>query len=414
MLSLTLKRRLDTLVGVPALAVIGALARIAGLLLNRDHHRDPVNTILILKFQGIGSLALALPSILSLRAEYPKARFIFWGSSSTAAMARTVSIWDEVHVLNDRSLLAAAASVFITVRALIRQRIDWAYDLEVYSKLSSILLTLSCARNRAGFATSAVPGRSYIHTTLIYFNRYRHVGDSYRNLLQSAAQTQLPAATNIPWAFNISKSIPALRAQLDTKLAKYCVVNVNVGELAGERAWPEEKYLELLRTLEKRDPDLMIILVGKGKAEAERNARLAALTKALDLTDAVDLQDLIRVLNGAEFVVSGDTGVLHLANLCERPCIAIFGPTLEQTYFKPRHSQSQAVSNSVFCRPCIHHFAVPPCHGDNICMKSISVDAVLSAIDSTKPPAREHDAEKKETYKPGTPSTGVIYQRPIL
>lgn len=414
MLSLDLKRRLDTLVGVPALAALGALTRLVGFFLRRDHHRDPVETVLILKFQGIGSLALALPSILNLRTEYPAARFIFWGSPSTAGMARTVSIWDEVHVLDDRSVWAAVTSICKTVSSLLRRRIDWAFDLEVYSKLSSILLTLSCARNRAGFATTAVPGRSHIHTTLIYFNRYRHVGDSYRNLLLSASKAPRALAARIPWAFDLAQPVPILTKHLNTDLEEYCVINPNVGELAIERTWPEEKFLALIRTLQQRSPSLKIVLVGKGHAEIAKNARLAAATAAVNLTDVLNLQELIRVLNGAQFIVSGDTGVLHLADLCIRPCVALFGPTLEQTYFHPRHSRSRVVSNSVFCRPCIHHFAKPPCHGDNICMKSISVEAVLSAIDLAPQATRALGPTSHEIYEPGTPSAGVVYQRPIL
>lgn len=423
MLSLQLKRKVDSVIGAPALIALSWCARALGGLLRRSHERTPVRSIMVMKFQGIGSLALALPHIARVRAMHPKARLIFWGSPATVALARATSLFDDVHTLNDRTLTSALTSTVATLRRLWSEPLDWAFDLEVYSKLSSILLTLSCARNRAGFATSAVPSRAHLHTTLIYFNRYRHVGDSYRNLLavcfDPSQLTTSRTAPRIPWSFDLKSTSHEFKADA------FCVINANVGELAVERAWPETHFAELIKELQILKPGLAIFLIGKGENEVERNARIMAAlpphsrSGVQNLADRLSLHQWISVLHKAQFLVTADTGALHLASLVETPTVALFGPTLSQTYIAP-NPLVRIVEKSVFCRPCVHHWATPPCLGDNLCMKAISVADVTSALQSLWTPTAEQSstelstAEEKEVFKINSPSAGVVYQRPLL
>ena len=35
---------------------------------------------------------------------------------------------------------------------------------------------------------------------------------------------------------------------------------------------------------------------------------------------------------------------------------------------------------NLYCSPCVHEFAIPPCKGNNICMQSIQVSEVIDAF----------------------------------
>lgn len=87
-MNLKTKKRLDHLVGRPALALLNSLAWVLGRLLRIDHARLPVRTVVVAKFQGIGSLIMAKPALARLRRRHPSARIVFWGTPSTAALAR--------------------------------------------------------------------------------------------------------------------------------------------------------------------------------------------------------------------------------------------------------------------------------------------------------------------------------------
>ncbi len=170
------KRSLDYYVGRPLLAVLQAAARVLGAVLRRDHAISPVRSILVVKFQGLGSLVLSKPALAALRRTHPDARIYFWGTRALQPLAEQMPEFDEVLVLDDRTLATSVRSVLTTLLQLWRIRVDWALDLEVYSRLSSVLVTLSCARNRIGFALEQIRSRR-VHTHLVYFNRHKHTGE---------------------------------------------------------------------------------------------------------------------------------------------------------------------------------------------------------------------------------------------
>ena len=182
-MNLRLKRAIDQYVGLPALVGLNLVALGLGLVLRRSHSTGPVRTVVVIKFQGMGSLILAKPAFNALRKSYPDARLIFWGTPSTCVLARSMPEFDEVLTLDDRGFVRAGLSMVRGIVRLARRRVDWTFDLEVYSKLSSILATLTCARNRAGFAVDSVRARRWSHTHLVFFNRYEFLGRAYGRLL---------------------------------------------------------------------------------------------------------------------------------------------------------------------------------------------------------------------------------------
>jgi ADP-heptose:LPS heptosyltransferase len=407
-LSLNRKRALDHVVGRPALKTLNLMTRALGWLMKRNHGVDPVKTILIMKFQGMGSLALAYPAIAALRKEYPAARVVFWGTPATNALATLLPEFDECLVLDDRSALTATLSLLRTLPRLWALKIDWGFDFEVYSKLSAILLTLTCARNRAGFAVDTITSRKDCHTHLVMFNRYQYLGRAYARLvgliLRKSKSVDLLVAP--PW-----KVAPQLPSALQN--INYVVFNPNVGDLSLERAWPIESFDEAIAGFITLHPHLYVVLTGKGAAEVARSARIARHSRLIDLTDKLTLPELIGTLTNARGVVTADTSALHLALLTSAPVVALFGPTLPATYFPFERTRTKLMFQGMYCSPCVHHWHYPPCRGNNQCMKSIRVAEVTEALaqvmgtEQTQTPSSTYSIEF-EGYYPG-----LIYDKDL-
>src|SRR5437868_3136043 len=94
------KRALDYYVGRPVLAVLNPAARLLGALLRPDHGIEPVRSILIVKFQGLGSLVLAKPSLAELRRSRPGAKILFWGTPAMRPLAEQMPEFDEILILD--------------------------------------------------------------------------------------------------------------------------------------------------------------------------------------------------------------------------------------------------------------------------------------------------------------------------
>jgi ADP-heptose:LPS heptosyltransferase len=421
-MKLDLKRQIDHFIGVPALWITGLSARVVGAVLRRKRARLPVRNILIMKFQGIGSLAIALPAIKALREEHHEARLAFWGTPATVALAKRSQVFDAFYVLNDASIVSSVLSLVRTLPSIIKTHYDWAFDLEVYSKLSSILLTLTCARNRAGFAIDSVAHRTHTHTHLILFNRYRYLGEAVSRLFSLCTERLVTASDRGAYVFDVSAS----NLDQTLKSVSYIVLNPNVGELAKVRAWSEKKFAVLIDYLAKRFSEYKFILVGKGDDELAVATRIETELKhshysvspgrVLNLANRLNLEGLIDLLRHSKLVVTADTSILHLASLELAPTVALFGPTLEKTYMNENPQwKSKSVSTQLYCRPCVHHWPTTPCKGDNQCMKKIEVSDVLNAaFELMGLPISETSTSLSSIDEPSTPSRyfpGLVYQR---
>ncbi len=405
---LSTKRALDFYVGRPLLALMQGAARVLGAVLRRDHGDLPVRSILIVKFQGIGSLVLAKPALAALRREHPDARIIFWGTPAMVPLAEQMPEFDELLVLDDRSLARAVASLARSLVRLWRAPLDWAFDLEAYSRLSSVLVTFSLARNRSGFALEQLRSRR-AHTHLVYFNRYRHLGEAYARLVGQLLprDTVIDASAHGEWKFPLTPlALPALSAP-------YFVFNIHAGDLALERRWPRQHFQALIARLLALRPDAIAVLIGHGTSERAYTAPLADPPRILDLSGQLSLTETVRLLANADLVVSNDTAPLHLALSTSVKLVGLFGPTRAETYLPPGRPNVQHAQESLYCAPCVHHWEPSPCHGDNQCMKRLSPYTVLTRCCTllgipVPPPSAD---EGSEAIAPSSYYPGLVYRR---
>lgn len=397
------KRELDYWVGRPLLASLNLGARVLGRILNRNHSAHPVRNVLFVKFQGMGSLVISKPALAAFRRHYPEARCVFWGTPGLTLLAANMPEFNEVLVLDDRSLSGMIRSSCKALARLWRLPIDWAFDLEVYSRLSSVLLTLTCARNRAAFALEHLRSRR-VHTHLIYFNRYGYVGEAYARMI--GQMLPLGEAIDVSdygsWRFDLT-ALPSVRKP-------YIVFNVHAGELSYERRWPLESFRAVIDLLLESRPDFTAVLIGHGDAEVRYASGLGRTDRVLDLNGRLSLEDTMRVLANAELLVTNDSGPFHLALSTRTPIVGLFGPTRGATYLPPGRQRAVAVYEPIYCSPCVHHWEPPPCGGDNQCMKRLSVTKVLAACESLLglPP---HDLPFTKAVPASDYYAGLVYTR---
>ena len=58
----------------------------------------------------------------------------------------------------------------------------------------------------------------------------------------------------------------------------------------------------------------------------------------------------------AEYLLTNDTGLMHMATALDRKVIAVFGPTVKEFGFFPFPDKAEVVENlDVRCRPCSYH-----------------------------------------------------------
>lgn len=84
-------------------------------------------------------------------------------------------------------------------------------------------------------------------------------------------------------------------------------------------------------------------------------------------------------LNDGAVMVAGDTGLMHLAVAVGLPVVAIFGPTTSiDGFFEYPSHLACAVELPLSCRPCSRFGGAICPIGDHACMRSLSVELVLT------------------------------------
>jgi heptosyltransferase-1 len=136
------------------------------------------------------------------------------------------------------------------------------------------------------------------------------------------------------------------------------------------KVWPSKKFGKLSSKL-----PIMTVIVGS-KRDIDIANEIVALSKgkATSLADKTDLKELIEVIRNARFVVSNDSGPMHIAAALGIPVFAIFGPT-NPLRTGPYGKGHTVIREDIPCAPCFKKTC-----NDIRCMNSLSVEKVYETI----------------------------------
>ena len=372
---------IDKAIVKPVVYLLNFFVRILGKLLHINHSLDvSFKRIAISKYKGMGSIIQATPLLQTLREKYPNAQITFVSTKANRDVLEKIDCIDQTILLDDTGFFKLLLSFPGFITRLFFNRFDLFLDLEIYSSTSSLITTLSAAKNRVGFYLRDNQYRLGVYTHMLFLNTQTAISLAYLQLARLLNQEDLiydlyPLKAEEGTFLQLVKSYPFLTP------AGYIVINPNASDLRIERRWPLEKYIELITTLNHKYPDYHIVIIGN-KAESKYVENIAKLFKrnsnVSSLAGKTSFNELISIINNARFMITNDTGPLHIAYAVDTPVIGLFGPCSPIQYGMSNRSIS--IYNKMYCSPCVHEFERPPCNGNNQCLISIKQQQVLDSI----------------------------------
>jgi heptosyltransferase-2 len=313
----------------------------------------------------LGDTVMAVPALAAVRAAWPEARVLAAGPWAGLLAGQGL-----VDVLVDyprrwSGRLRAADTVA-------RFRPDLAILLP--SSLESALAAWYWgARRRVGFARG---GRSELLTEAVAQPQPRaHQVDEYLTLVErcgAPAGARAPALAPLaPDAVERAEArglfeeagVPARAASLR--------IGVHLGAAHGPaKLWPLEQVVQFCRLLAEQRA--AAVLLG-APGDVGSAAAITAVTPAASLVGRDRATLLPALLTEIDALVSGDTGVAHLAAALGTPVITLFGPT-DPRLSAPR-GPGVVVRHEVPCAPCFYR----ACPIDHPCLRDIAPAQVWAA-----------------------------------
>jgi ADP-heptose:LPS heptosyltransferase len=348
-----------------------------GDLLRRDHSLIVKDRVAVIKMLGGGSLVIALPALLGLRRKYPHIRLSLVTMSSSKPFADVLAVFDEIIVIDDKSLLRLFVSVMRVLRRLFR--VDTILDFEVYSRLTTVLSTLTCARNRIGFYLENTFWRERVATHLIFFNRFAgsyHFYESAVAALGADPMSLVECGLHVARSNGIAvyESSRNGRVSIHSAPGRICVAPA-CSELGQERMLNGSQWERVLPRLVGEAKEVVVLGGPADAAIADslimHGQRVLPDIAWVNACDGRSLRDSLHLLAGCSRLIAIDSSILHFGRLFGIPTVSFWGPTDPMTRLKDSPSLTEEVwYEKVLCSPCIHVAETPPCSGRNICIEA--------------------------------------------
>ncbi len=149
------------------------------------------------------------------------------------------------------------------------------------------------------------------------------------------------------------------------------------GTSVREKRWETKRFVSLVARLTSQGKTVVIV----GGTEDIPIGEEIAKVGGVNLAGRTSLAETAAVIARADVLVSGDSGVLHLAAGLGVPTVALFGPS-SIAKWSPRGSSDRVVSAQSACSPCSRYGTIPSCPYNVRCMADITLDEVIMAIES--------------------------------
>ena len=321
--------------------------------------------VLVVKPSSLGDVIHSLPFLYSIKAQMPTLE-VHW------VIMEELAPLLEGHLLIERlwrikkdgwkrpgRLLQTARELSALSKALKREEFDAVLDLQGLLR-SALITRLAGAGTTVGFKNPREPIAALFYAHRVYASWKAHAVDRYLKMAEFAGFTP-----------RVEFPLPEMEG-FTPPLEKYALIAP--GARWPSKRWPARRFGELAAGLQQ---DSLVIGAAGDAGLAEEVASFSG-GKAMPYAGKSSLRTLVELIRRASFMVTNDSGPMHIAAALGVPVFAIFGPT-DPVHTGPYGNGIRVVIRvGQRCSPCRRR----TCRSMR-CMDEISVRMVREAIEKT-------------------------------
>lgn len=311
--------------------------------------------ILVIRLSSLGDIILTQPIIAYLQRSFPKARIDYIVKPQFTELIRLMG--EGIHPIAYEKTAAFHLS-------LKRESYDLVLDL--HGKLASYLLRIFAQAKR-----SAVYHKD---------RRTRRKIVRGNKSLAISSTVALYATALHKLGYHAELDAPKIIVPADTALPNLPTSGKRIlifpGAMHETKRYPAPYYQELIKMSPQ---DYQFIILGSD-GERDLAAKICEDERAIDLCGKLNFAQLSALIDSADWVISSDSGPMHLAAALGKAQIAIFGATHPRLGFAPQNPKAKILLADLPCQPCsLHGGAKCPKHHFH-CMHKIKISSILEII----------------------------------
>ncbi len=331
-------------------------------------------TLLVRAVNWLGDAVLTTPAIGALRSACPGVTVTLAANPAVAELFRLHPDVDRILVYDRKGRHKGAVGTVRMAGLLRRERFDAAlllqnaFDAAALAFLAGIPARMGYARDARKFLlTRAVPATDEILAL--------HHVDYYLRLL---AELGLPRPEKPELRLRVSaEERDAMRGRLlgEGLREGRPILGINPGATFGSaKRWFPERFAAVADALAE-DWGASVVIMGSVPEMPLAAAIEAAMARRpVNLAGRTTVRELMALLSLCAFLVTNDSGPMHIAAAFRVPQVAIFGPT-DWRATSPWTPLAKIVRVDVDCSPCRKR----ECDRAHECMTGVTADMVVSA-----------------------------------
>ena len=324
--------------------------------------------ILFINFGGLGDEILFLPTIQSVKKEFPNSHITLALEERSKGITSLTDIIDETLFANIKG-----KTKYIELFKLLLKIWMGRYDVVISSgsnKFISIFLFLTFIKKRYGYNTGKLS--KILLTKAVDLNKNQYAVQMYHDLVQNIT--------------NIKTELPELSIQKKPLISNTVLIHPGVSKISVQKGMiktiPATEWAKTIEELANKGKRVLLIGGPDDKECIDTITKLVSIEKFENLYGTTkNLRELAELISSAEIFLCSDSAPLHIAVALGVKTFVIFGSTDDKKLI-PQSDKVVALKANCDCplQPCLWERRQTTCESLD-CLKLSATQIVKTILE---------------------------------
>ncbi len=335
------------------------------------------NKILIIRMSSIGDVLLTTPVIRHLKNKFPGSRIDFVIKEEFVDLLKYHPNIDYLFRYDKNDEVNSLKKIRQQIR---NQHYDLILDLHKNFR-SYYLAATSGAKQVIRYKKGVIQRFLLVKFKLNRYNTIIPIYQRYLNCLNRYETIYDGQGLDIFFDQKTEKRVMENYSNL-LNHSSGLTIGIAPGAKHATKQWTAEGFASVINFLIGNNNARIVLFGSDADQKIVQSLSINQSPLVLNVCGKLSLLETAALMSHCEIVLTHDSGLMHLATALKKKVVAIFGSTTEELGFFPYTTQHIIVQNeNLKCRPCSHIGRKKCPKGHFKCMKQITAEQVISAIE---------------------------------